>query len=59
MEEFQGEEFTSYDEEFAEEEKEIITFDQVVSLTMIAETIITVFGISAYGIYLLYIFVVG
>ena len=60
MEEFdESKDYGGFEEGLMEEAKVSISFDQIVSLTMIAETVLTIFGIGIYAFYLLYQFVVG
>ena len=54
-----GADFSGVDDGLLEEVRGSISFDQIVSLTMIAETVLTIVGIGAYAFYLAYQFVVG
>ncbi|MFC1725089.1 hypothetical protein ACFL4T_05640 [candidate division KSB1 bacterium] len=51
--------YSGVEDELFVEVRGSISFDQIVSLTMIAETVLTIAGIGAYAFYLAYQFVVG
>ena len=51
--------YSGVDDELLQEARDSISFDQIVSLTMIAETVLTIAGIGAYAFYLAYQFVIG